>query len=182
MREQLWGAVEVPGAEALQDDLWNDRVTRASYGGDEDKYRSAILQQYVLYIEMADRVSQRRGLANTFFLTLNTAVITTIALIKPAQLHRTRWALVIVLAVLLAGCATWYWIVRSYRQLNAGKFAVVGAFEHRLPASPYWGAEWTALGKGKDRALYWPTTHVEQGVPLLFAVAYVAGFVAIVVT
>jgi hypothetical protein len=74
----------------------------------------------------------------------------------------------------------WFWLVRSYRQLNAATYAVVGALEQRLPASPYWGAEWKALGEGRDRARYWPITHLEQGIPLLFAAAYTGGFVAII--
>ena len=32
------------------------------------------------YVEMADRIIQRRGLTNTFFLTLNTAIFTAVGL------------------------------------------------------------------------------------------------------
>lgn len=32
-----------------------------------EKYQSAILEQYRLYVEMADRTSARRVLANIFF-------------------------------------------------------------------------------------------------------------------
>ena len=71
-------------------------------------------------------------------------------------------------------------IVRSYRQLNAGKYMVVGLLEERLPASPYWKAEWQALGEGKDLRRYLPLTHVEQWVPLIFAAVYVAAFVLLV--
>jgi hypothetical protein len=58
---------------------------------------------------------------------------------------------------------------------------VVGALEERLPASPYRRAEWKALGEGKDPARYWPLTHLEQWIPLLFAATYVAGFIAVIV-
>ncbi|MEO0973262.1 MAG: hypothetical protein AAFX85_09215, partial [Pseudomonadota bacterium] len=44
---------------------------------DSTRWRSAMLEQYKLYVEMTDRISQRRGAANTFFLTLNTAVFVT---------------------------------------------------------------------------------------------------------
>ena len=36
-----------------------------------------------------------------------------------------------------------------------------------------------SLGEGKDPSRYWPLTHVEQWVPILFAATYVAGFVAL---
>jgi len=35
-------------------------VTPASYAGGSETYLSAILEQYKLYVEMADRVSSRR--------------------------------------------------------------------------------------------------------------------------
>jgi hypothetical protein len=56
---------------------------------------------------------------------------------------------------------------------------VIGALEERLPACPYWRAEWTALGKGKDKAIYWPLTHLEQWVPCVFALTYICGFLAV---
>jgi hypothetical protein len=72
--------------------------------------------------------------------------------------------------------------VRSYRQLNTAKFKVVGALEDRLPASPYWHAEWVALGEGKDWRKYLPLTHLEQWVPVLFGLVYVIGFGVVVST
>jgi hypothetical protein len=44
-----------------------------------EKYQAAIMDQYKLYVEMADRTSARRSLMNTFFLTLNTGIFTVIA-------------------------------------------------------------------------------------------------------
>jgi len=88
-----------------------------------------------------------------------------------------RWWLFVPLIALLAECAAWFYIVRSYRQLNGAKYRVVGAFEERLPASPYWKAEWAELGEGRDRSKYWPLTHVEQVVPIIFGATYVLGFV-----
>jgi hypothetical protein len=61
------------------------------------------------------------------------------------------------------------------------KYAVIGALEERLPASLYWRAEWKALGEGKDPTRYWPLSHLEQWIPLLFAITYVAGFIAVMV-
>lgn len=174
MARVFWGSGTSPTAHAVSESLWNDERGVAPD-------HAAILDQYKLYVEMADRISVRRGLANTFFLTLNTAVLTTIGVVWSRPPRHATSGLAIPLVVLLAECVTWFWLVRSYRQLSAAKYAVIGALEERLPASPYWNAEWKALGEGRDRARYWPITHLEQGVPLLFAAAYVAGFVAIVV-
>jgi hypothetical protein len=156
--------------------LWNAAVTPASYAADREKYQSAILEQYKVYVEMADRISARRALANAFFLTLNTAALTTIGVFWKDRPHASIVYLVPPLILLLALCLAWFWLVRSYRQLNSGKYAVVGALEERLPASPYWAAEWKALGEGTDKAIYWPLTHLEQWVPSIFAWTYLCGF------
>lgn len=142
-----------------------------------DAYRATLLEQYKIYVEMADRVSARRGAANTLFLSLNTAVVTAIGVLWQDPPRTAPWLATPVLLALLVQCAGWFWTLRSYRQLNAAKYAVVGALERRLPASPYWSAEWAALGEGRDPARYWPLSHVEQNIPGFFAAVYVTGFV-----
>jgi hypothetical protein len=165
--------------EEVRLDLWNADVTATSFQEANEKYQAAILEQYKLYVEMADRASARRGLANTFFLTLNTAVFTAIAVFWKDRPQASVWLLLFPLIVLLGQCLAWFWLIRSYRQLNTGKWTVVGALEERLPASPYWRAEWRALGQGKDPSKYWPLTHLEQWIPILFAACYLGGFLAV---
>jgi drug/metabolite transporter (DMT)-like permease len=134
-----------------------------------------LLEQYKLYVEMADRVSARRGLANTFFLAINTAVFTALGVFWVHRPPGPAGLLIVPWAVLVVQCLAWFWILRSYRQLNTAKYAVIGVMEERLPASPYWAAEWAALGRGEDPARYWPLSHVEQWIPGLFAAGYTAG-------
>ena len=55
--------------------LFNDLPDAISPDGVSQTYDGALLEQYKLYVEMADRVSARRGLTNSFFLTLNTSVV-----------------------------------------------------------------------------------------------------------
>jgi len=156
--------------------VWNRGVGTDNYAEPADKYQAAILEQYKTYVEMADRVSARRALTNTFFLTLNTAVFTLIGVLLQKQPLAPTWLLGFPLVALLGECGAWFYLVRSYRQLNTAKYQVIGLLEERLPASPYWKAEWKALGEGKDRSKYWPLTHIEQWVPILFATVYVLGF------
>lgn len=168
--------------DAPSDTVWNTGVTTADYAEANEKYQGAILEQYKLYVEMADRVSARRALANTFFVTLNTSIFTVFSVVWSTKAVNTPWWLVVPLVALLGQCAAWFYLVRSYRQLNTAKYQVVGALEERLPASPYWKAEWTALGAGKDKSKYWPLTHLEQWVPIMFGSVYVFGFVVAVVS
>jgi len=164
-----------PPLGPIRDALWNDPATQPGMGSPE--VASALLEQYKLYVEMADRVSARRGSANTFFLTLNTTAVTAIGLLWSGHLRESKWILAFLFVGLLIECVAWFWLLRSYRQLNSAKYAVVGALEERLPASPYWSAEWMALGEGRDPARYWPLSHIEQWIPSLFAIIYVFGFI-----
>jgi hypothetical protein len=166
----------------IHDRLWNADVSSNNYEGPAEKYQAAVMEQWKLYVEMADRVSNRRGLTNTFFLTLNTAIFTVIGVVGKARPDVSSWLLVFPLVIVLGECAAWWWLVRSYRQLNTAKFKVVGALEERLPASPYWQAEWVALGEGEDWRKYLPLTHLEQWVPVLFGLVYIIGFVVVVTT
>jgi hypothetical protein len=159
--------------------LWNADADEPARDPAAILEQYAVLEQYMVYVEMADRISARRGLTNTFFLTVNTAVFTVAATVWQDAPNGPRWLLVFPLLIMIVQCLAWFWLVRSYRQLNTAKYAVIGALEERLPASPYWRAEWRALGSGEDPARYWPLTHLEQWVPLLFAATYVSGFIAI---
>lgn len=162
--------------------LWNTAVGASDYSEANDRYQQAVLDQYKLYVEMADRVSARRNLTNTFFLSLNSAVVAVVA----AVLGRTPaapsiWLLLVGLVILLTQCSAWFVLVRSYRQLNTAKYTVIGAFEERLPAFAYSRAEWGALDEGRNWRTYLPLTHVEQWVPIIFGVSYLVGFFAITV-
>lgn len=164
--------------EAIRDRLWNSSVAPANYEGTAEKYQAAVMDQYKVYVEMTDRISARRGLTNTFFLTFNSLIFTVLGVFwkdKPQDI--SDGVFVLLLAVALAQCAAWWLIVRSYRQLNRGKFQVIGLLEERLPASPYWSAEWAALGEGTDLRRYVPLSLVEQVVPMIFAAVYTLGFV-----
>lgn len=160
--------------------LWNDNPANNGYSN-ADQYRDHVLEQYKLYVEMADRISSRRDIANTFFLTLNgLALAAAGALIEKGYVLTERWALLFPLAVLWLECFFWNRLINSFRQLNGVKFYVVGELETRLPASPYRKAEWERLLKeGKDRKVYWPLTHVEAKIPWVFGAAYLIAAIAL---
>ncbi|MGW7521800.1 RipA family octameric membrane protein [Streptomyces sp. NPDC054796] len=164
----------------IREALWNDSVGPSSYADAEEKYQSAVFEQYKLCVEMADRVSARRNLANTFFLSLNSVIITVLTpLLGDLGGRVSVWLMLPGLLILLSMCVAWYMLVRSYRQLNGAKFAVIGAMEERLPAFAYSRAEWRALGEGKDWRRYLPFSHVEQSVPVIFVLAYLMGFLVL---
>lgn len=156
--------------------LWNEDVPDTY--GDSAKYRDHLLEQYKLYIEMADRISARRVTANTFFLTINTALVAAMA----AYFEKvSAWCAVFMSAAAVVLCYVWGRLIVSYRQLNTAKFEVIGEMEKRLPCSPWWSAEWKALGEGEDPKIYKRLTGVERWVPRIFAGLYILLFATIMV-
>lgn len=142
-----------------------------------DNYRPHLLEIYKLYVEMADRISARRQSVNSFFLAINTAIVALIGYVQlgnTAQAGSSFYWLVALAGIVL--CFLWYRILRSYRDLNSGKFKVIHEIEKYLPLHPY-DAEWTAVGRGEDPKLYLPFTHVEIIVPWVFFAIHLFVFV-----
>ena len=152
-------------------------LLRASEDGYGDLYRQHLFDQYRLVVEMADRLSARRMQANTFFLAVNTGLLTVLAnLVKDGLISGIAGALPLIAVLVL--CYGWWRIVGSYRQLSSGKHAVILELETLLPAAPY-AAEWAVLGEGRDPRRYLPLTRVETWVPRLFALLYLLLLLAV---
>src|SRR5262249_6079970 len=102
-------------------------------------------EQYKLYLELTDRISQRRQTANSFFVSVNTAVVALLGYVSGAKTPAPeRFYLLIAFAGMVL-CLLWYQIVRSYRNLNTARFAVIHTIETLLPLRPY-TAEWDYVG------------------------------------
>jgi hypothetical protein len=153
------------------------KTLASEYGAE---YQNHLLEQYKLYVQMADKISERRQSANSFFLTVNTVLVAFLGLVVSpvgsgsASLVASPplpWVLVVATSGVVL-CYSWYRLVRSYSDLNSGKFKVVHAIESRLPVSPY-DAEWEAVGRGKDPKLYLPFSHIETWIPWVFAALYI---------
>lgn len=127
-----------------------------------------IMEQYKMYVEMADRVSQRRINVNTFFLSANIIVLTIVG-IKGFEVK--KYSLVIMIVGIILSY-TWNYLLESYKLLNSRKFEIIQEVEQLLPLNLYI-YEWEKLGEGRNRARYWPVSNIEKIIPFLFAVVYV---------
>jgi len=142
--------------------------------GSAGKDASLLFEQYRLYVESMDRISERRYQANTFFLTVNTILVTSLTgFLSLTKQPITRYGWIIFSAI--AGIIfsfTWCRLIQSYRQLNRGKFKIIHALETHLPARLF-AAEWDVLNHG-DGTVYKPFSHIEMQVPLVFVLLYAA--------
>ncbi|WP_030061335.1 RipA family octameric membrane protein [Streptomyces novaecaesareae] len=137
---------------------------------------SELLELYKLAVEMADRVSARRGTANTYFLSVQTALVTLIGFGIPKLSESPWW---VPTAVALAGLTlsgAWWMQLRSYRDLNAAKFTVINGLEEQLAARIYtdeWDTLRNASRSGRWRKHYTELGTTERAVPIVFAAAHV---------
>ncbi|GAA1892477.1 RipA family octameric membrane protein [Actinomadura bangladeshensis] len=133
----------------------------------------SLLELYKLAVEMADRVSARRGLSNSFFLTVQTAFIAATG-VTGSSIAKSLWtSLVFGLAGVTLSLAWWVQL-HSYRRLNGAKFAVINALERQLPAQIFTD-EWTVLqqtAQGPRRSRYAELGFSERMVPLVFLVLH----------
>lgn len=128
-----------------------------------------------MLVEMADRVSQRRQSANSFYLTVNTAIIGGAAYLSQSAFgHLGTWAVSI---AGIAICALWIRAVASYKSLNAAKFEVITTLEERLPVSPY-KDEWSILDLDGDGKRHKPFHETEVLVPIVFMCVHGAQLLA----
>lgn len=137
-----------------------------------NNYKEHLFEQYKLYVDSVEKTSDRRQHANNYFITINTALISLIGLSFQIKFFENLAGIKFVLALLgIIICVIFWFLIRSYKQLNTGKFAVIHEIEKHLPLAVY-KYEWEILGEGKDNKKYYPFSHVELLIPWVFGIIY----------
>ncbi|MGB7002652.1 MAG: hypothetical protein WBE22_11750 [Halobacteriota archaeon] len=145
-------------------------MEKEKYGAN---FQEHLLEQYKLYVEMADRISSRRIQANRFYVALLSGLLALLSLL----VNRNVFGNVLNVCFMAVGilgialCILWYVNIHSYRQLNSGKFQVIHEMELHLPF-PAYKREWEILGKGKESEKYRKLTSVERYVAFIFSIPY----------
>ena len=131
--------------------------------------RNELLEIYKLHAELADRVSQRREGANRLYVSLLLGLVALLAALLRFGAGDLSPRIVLLAAGIVGALlsASWYVVIRSYRQLNTGKFLALHELEQKI-AYPFFEREWELLGKGADRRRYWRLTIVETFLPIAF--------------
>lgn len=160
------------------DDLFSSPT---NYGADANKYKDQLLEQYKLAVQMADKVSDRRGTANTFFLSLNSFLLTVLGVLPQLKSNIVEFTIVWIIIVAIAGvtfCITWFMLIRYYAKLNEAKFAVINKMEEKLPVTMY-NTEWKYLGRMKIKTFfvthgYSALTKTEKWIPRIIILLYIS--------
>lgn len=148
-----------------------------------------LLELYKFAVEMADRVSVRRATSNSFFLAVNAALTAFIGIVDtngaPPKIggpaHPDEFGATVIALVGIVFSATWWLLLRSYRDLSRAKWAVITRLEDRLDIRLYQD-EWKILMAEEPttwRRRYRELGLVERVVPVLFLAVYIAFVVRI---
>ncbi len=147
-----------------------------SYG---DDFHEHLLEQYKLYVEMMDKVTERRGQTNTFYISLLSALLALLSLLvnKDNSLFSgDQNILLLILAILgISLCYVWHTNINSYKQLNSLKFKVINEIESQLPFPCYY-REWEILREDKNNQ-YKRLSRIEKFVPLIIVIPYLCLFI-----
>lgn len=142
------------------------RHTKESYG---ESFKADLFEQYKLYVESAEKITERRVSANNYLLTVNAFLVTLYGLLA-ASPYKGGWEVLVPIAGVLVSF-TWDRIIASYRGLNTIKFKVIHELEREMPAALY-DYEWHKAEEGRGK-VYRPLTHLERWVPRVFMLLYI---------
>lgn len=137
--------------------------------------KQILLEIYKLYVKSAENVSDRRAKSNYFYLTISSALITIIFIIikletlSPLEILSPNVYLIAGIFGFLFSLV-WFFNIKSYKQLNSGKFKVIGKLEKKLPFECF-NEEWKILGHSDQSQpkIYRLLTKVESWTPIIFS-------------
>ena len=138
---------------------------KETYG---ERFQDHLLEQYKLYVDSSQKVSEKRISTGNYLLTVNSFLLTAFGIASTLHVGGA-WLSIIPVAGLLVSL-TWFSLVISYKDLNTAKFKVIHELENYLPAALF-RYEWHSCEQGQGKA-YKPITHLERWIPVTFAALY----------
>lgn len=142
------------------------RHTKESYG---ESFKVDLFEQYKLYVESAEKISERRVSANNYLLTVNAFLVTLHGLVAASRYH-SYWTILVPIAGFFVSL-TWHRVITSHHDMNTVKFKVIHELEQHMPAALY-KYEWQQAHEGPGKA-YHSLSHLERWIPIIFMILYV---------
>lgn len=139
-----------------------------------------LIEQYKSYLTTSEEVVNRRQTTSSFYIGINTTLVTGIATISSLLLGLSNLDYKILIAAvtsivisILGGilCKNWISLLDSYGKLNGAKMKVVSIIEKELPYNLY-DVEWNVMSEKIGNEKYCSFTNIEKRVPLIFIALY----------
>lgn len=144
-----------------------------------------MFEEYTLYVDHTQRLSERRQNATQTFLTINTGIFTILAfLFKDAGIQARQIALAS-LPLFVAGilvCWLWDRIITQYRELIGWRYMQLREMEKMQPDSyRMFTREWHDLYKPHNGKSRFNFSGMEQQLPRIFGALFASGMLLVVV-
>jgi hypothetical protein len=143
-------------------------------------YERHYFEQYKLYLNSIEHISDRRDRANQYFITINSRMLLLIGLVVQ---YASGYKSLLLSGLCVFGVIVsiiFYCLINAYKQLNTGKFKILYQIENSLPIELY-KQEWEAIGKGENKKLYFPFSCIEKIIPIVFGVSYFLLMIGIII-
>jgi len=132
---------------------------------------------YELYLATAEKASDRRAQANTWMLSVNSAIVALYGYLQADKLavdaaQKAVWLWAIPAAGALV-CLAWVALLISYRKLNGAKFNVLKEIEVNLAFAVF-----TREQKFYHDDKRWSMSTIERFVPVCFVALYLIMLIA----
>ena len=150
-----------------------DSILKNLFTGEEDK--QILFNQYKLYVEMANEISNRRDEMNKFYLTLISLFISIFSIL--ISITQKPVLFIIPLIITMVICFIWMKTIESYKTLNRSKFDVINEIENKLPVKGF-TIEWELL---KNLYQHNKLTKVEKYVPIIIGIIAVIAIIILLI-
>lgn len=148
---------------------------------DTPKRMEDLVAQYQTYVQTSEAIIERRQTISSFYVGVNTAIITAITtiisilmgtdLLKNKPLSIGIIILISSLLSIVLNC-NWYFQLDSYGKLNSAKMKVISALEKYMPANIF-DTEWRVMSSKIGGKKYRSFTNIEKTVPLTFSMFFI---------
>ncbi|MBO4508296.1 MAG: hypothetical protein J5747_06615 [Spirochaetaceae bacterium] len=135
-------------------------------------YNNNLMEQYKMFQKTSEDLVARRQSVNSFYISLNTALVTFIGVIL--GLINSPLNTFVMMAMCIAGIIldiAWVNLLDSYGVLNSAKMKVISLLEEQLPIALY-DSEWKIMTDKLNNKKYVSFTDSEKKIPKTFGVVY----------
>lgn len=152
--------------KVCRESIWSNK--ESDYGPD---YNDHLLEQYKAFVTSINYTSEMKLKFNSYFLGINTALITSIGFaISKQSFNPYLWHFLIPLAGFFAPLV-WWAVTYSYKQRNIIKLHILHCIEEKLPLALY-KTEWDLMNIDHNHWLKKFFFRINLFIPIVFSITY----------
>ena len=152
----------------------NDTCRTSLYGDAASEYgpsyREHFFEQYKLFAQSVNYTSEMKLKINSYFLTINTALVTASGISFSKQVDASVWHYLLPLAGIFISLI-WWGVTYTYKIRNVIKLRILHCLEEKLPLALY-GTEWKLMDENHAGLLKKFFFKVDLFIPFVFALSY----------